>query len=84
MSHSLEGTISKSNVIDLLGQFLYSIRKIPNSEIITEMELSDSGDTVFYKIKTERELEVTLIEHYGKKLQEGSSVGGQTRTGETP
>lgn len=84
MSHSQEGTISKSNVIDLLGQFLYTIRKVPESEIITAMELSDGGDTIFYKIKTEKELEVKLIEHYGKRLQEGSQLGGQTRAGETP
>jgi hypothetical protein len=79
----IEKEISKGNVIDLLGQFFYQLGIVKDSELITDIEITGK-DTFFVRLKIEKELEVKLIEHNGKRLQEGSSMGGQTGTGETP
>lgn len=83
MSRWLEKEISKGNVIDLIGQFFYQLGIVKDKEIITDIEITGK-DSFFVKLQIERELEVRLVEHNGKRLQEGSSMGGQTGTGETP
>ena len=79
----IEKEISKGNVIDLIGQFFYQIGIVKDSEHITDLEITGK-DSFFVRLKIEKELEVKLIEHHGKRLQEGSGLGGQTGTGETP
>jgi len=83
MSRWLEKEISKGNVIDLIGQFFYQLGIVKDKEIITDIEITGK-DTFFVRFKLEKELEVKLIEHHGKRLYEGSGLGGQTGTGETP
>jgi len=83
MSRWLEKEISKGNVIDLIGQFFYQLGIVKDKEIITDIEITGK-DSFFVRLQIERELEVRLVEHNGKRLQEGSSMGGQAGTGETP
>ena len=81
----LEIDIPKTAFVDYL-YMLYVTGKIAEVEHITNLEISCSfkDKTVGLYLQIEKELEVKLIEHHGKRLYEGSSVGGQTGTGETP
>jgi hypothetical protein len=83
MTRYLERNISKGNVIDLLGQWFYQLGLVQNNECITDIELVQGDKDFRIKLTIKKELGVELVEHYGKRLYEGSSVGGQTRTGET-
>ena len=83
MSRWLEKEISKGNVIDLIGQFFYQLGIVKDKEIITDIEITGK-DSFFVKLRIERELEVRLVEHNGKRLFEGGGMGGQAGTGETP
>jgi hypothetical protein len=78
----LEKEISKGNVIDLIGQWFYQLGLVQNNECITDIELVQGDKSFRIKLTIKKELGVELVEHYGKKLQERSGMGGQTGTGE--
>ena len=78
----LEKDISKGNVIDLIGQWFYQLGLVQNNECITDIELVQGDKSFRIKLTVEKELEVKLIEHHGKRLYEGSILGRQTGTGE--
>ena len=90
MTRYLEKPISRGNLIDLVGQLFYQLGYVKQNEVISNIEISDGkngyacDDPFYIRLSIEKELEVKLIEHHGKRLYEGSSMGGQTGTGETP
>ena len=59
----LEKSISKGNVIDLLGSFFYQLGYVKENEEIVDIELVKGDGLFVIKMKIETELEVKLIEH---------------------
>lgn len=72
----LEKSISKGNVIDLLGSFFYQLGYVKENEEIVDIELVKGNDLFVIKMTIETELEVKLIEHSVAPLLATHAKGG--------